>query len=130
MERLTEHYGDRYIRIKGCNSFYPREERKSAPASNAVVRLAAYEDAIPFDALPRVAELLQADKEGRCIVLPYKPPKAGDVVYEPVDGHGVVRNTITFSDGGGNIQFCISVLENPFFSPPPKPRRIWKSKKE
>ena len=44
MERLTEHYGDRYIRIKGCNSFYPREERKSAPASNAVVRLAAYED--------------------------------------------------------------------------------------
>lgn len=44
MERLTEHYGERYIRIKGCNSFYPREERKSAPASNAVVRLAAYED--------------------------------------------------------------------------------------
>lgn len=44
MERLTEHYGDRYIRIKGCTSFYPREERKSAPASNAVVRLAAYED--------------------------------------------------------------------------------------
>lgn len=44
MERLTEHYGDRYIRIKGCTSAYLNKERKSAPASNAVVRLAAYED--------------------------------------------------------------------------------------
>ncbi|MBC5580886.1 hypothetical protein H8S23_05160 [Anaerofilum sp. BX8] len=44
MERLTEHYGDRCIRIKGCTSAYLNKERKSAPASNAVVRLAAYED--------------------------------------------------------------------------------------
>lgn len=123
MERLTEHYGDRYIRIKGCTSAYLNKERKSAPASNAVVRLAAYEDAIPFDALPRVAELLQADKEGRCIVLPYKPPKVGDVVYEPVYEHGIVRNTITFSDGltfeahgkGGYVQLCISDIGKTVF---------------
>lgn len=105
MERLTEHYGDRYIRIKGCNSFYPREERKSAPASNAVIRLAAYEDKglapqdiptgvemaqiamilqmlnssglTPADLL-RAAELVKAEKEGRCVVLPCK---AGDTVW-------------------------------------------------
>lgn len=44
MERLTEHYGD-YIRIKGCKTLYPNVERRGANASNAIVRLAAYEDA-------------------------------------------------------------------------------------
>lgn len=43
MERLTEHFGD-YIIIKGCKSYYPNEERKRAPATSAIVRLAAYED--------------------------------------------------------------------------------------
>ena len=64
MKRLTEHWGDRYIRIKGCNSLYLNEERKRAPTCNAVVRLAAYEDAIPFDKLQRAYELLKADMEG------------------------------------------------------------------
>lgn len=43
MERLTERI-DGYIKIKGCKSYYPTEERKGAPASNAIVRLAKYED--------------------------------------------------------------------------------------
>ena len=33
-----------------------------------VDRLAAYEDAIPFDDLPRAAELVKADDEGLCMV--------------------------------------------------------------
>lgn len=43
MERITKHEG-RYISINGCKSRYLNEERPGAPASNAIVRLAAYED--------------------------------------------------------------------------------------
>lgn len=43
MERLTERYED-YIRIKGCKAVYDCTERKGTPMSNAIVRLAAYED--------------------------------------------------------------------------------------
>ena len=73
--------------------------------------------------LDRLRELAQADREGRCVVLPYKPPKVGDVVYEPVYEHGIVRNTITFSDGltfeahgkGGYVQLCISDIGKTVF---------------
>ena len=43
MDRLTvrDCFG---IRIKGCRTYYGDEERKRAYASNAVVRLAKYED--------------------------------------------------------------------------------------
>lgn len=44
MKRLTARYRDGYIGIKGCTTVYRDIERKGAPASNAVVRLAAYED--------------------------------------------------------------------------------------
>ncbi len=43
MERLTERYNG-YIRVKGCTTLYGNEERPTAPAANAIVRLAAYED--------------------------------------------------------------------------------------
>lgn len=43
MERLTKHDG-RFISVTGCKTLYENEERKSAPASSAIVRLAAYED--------------------------------------------------------------------------------------
>ena len=43
MERLTERY-ENYIRIKGCKTTYDNSERKGALMSNAIVRLAAYED--------------------------------------------------------------------------------------
>lgn len=44
MERLTEIYGKNHVKIKGCSSIYPHEERKGANIQNVVVRLAAYED--------------------------------------------------------------------------------------
>lgn len=106
MERLTEHYGDRYIRIKGCTSAYLNKERKSAPASNAVVRLAAYEDTglepeeimglCELDRRAKMADLLRLEEyqalgpveelsalvkardEGRVVVLPCRD---GDSVY-------------------------------------------------
>ena len=87
--------------------------------------------------LDRLRELAQADREGRCVVLPYKPPKVGDVVYEPVYGHGVVRNTITFSDGltfeargkGGNIQFCISDIGKSVFLDPAEAKKVFNARK-
>ena len=45
MKRLTEYVKDnRYVRIIGCKSLYPVEERKEAPTTSAFARLAAYED--------------------------------------------------------------------------------------
>lgn len=44
MERLTEYVDGKYIRIKGTKSLYPKEERDGAPLSNAIARLAAYEE--------------------------------------------------------------------------------------
>ena len=43
VERLTEQCPEG-IRIKGCSTLYADKERKGTPASNAIVRLAAYED--------------------------------------------------------------------------------------
>ena len=46
--RLTEIIkvnGEEYVSIKGTKGVYVNAERKGAPASNAIVRLAAYEDA-------------------------------------------------------------------------------------
>lgn len=43
MERLTKRVG-KYVEIIGCKSLYDSEERKSAPASSAIARLAKYED--------------------------------------------------------------------------------------
>ena len=44
MEKLTEYVDGKYIRIKGTKSLYPKNERDGAPLSNAIARLAAYED--------------------------------------------------------------------------------------
>ena len=101
MNRLTEHYG-KYIRVKGCKTLYPAHERKGAYTSNCIVRLAAYEDMElePEDVKQlkddiesrflvwiekhygicgaRFTELLQAEREGRCVVLPCK---VGDTAY-------------------------------------------------
>lgn len=43
MERLTKRVG-KYVEIIGCKSLYSSEERKKAPASSAIARLAKYED--------------------------------------------------------------------------------------
>lgn len=44
MEKLTEYVDGKYIRIKGTKSLYPKNERDGAPLSNAIARLAAYEE--------------------------------------------------------------------------------------
>lgn len=75
MERLTEHWCAGGIRIKGCSTLYVDLERKGAPVANAIIRLAAYEDALPLE---RAQELAQAEKDGRLVVLPCK---VGDTVW-------------------------------------------------
>ena len=67
MEKLTEYVDGKYIRIKGTKSLYPKNERDGAPLSNAIARLAAYEET---GLEPE--ELAQAEKEGRLVVLPCK----------------------------------------------------------
>lgn len=102
MEKLTEYVDGKYIRIKGTKSLYPKNERDGAPLSNAIARLAAYEEtglepeaveylklasmgkAIAeikeFEGVPidRLRELAQAKKEGRLVVLPCS---VGDPVF-------------------------------------------------
>lgn len=94
MEKLTEYVDGKYIRIKGTKSLYERYERDGAPLSNAIVRLAAYEEtglkpeavehlklasmgkAIAeikeFEGVPidRLRKLAQAEKTGQLVVLP------------------------------------------------------------
>lgn len=114
MERLTEYVDGKYIRIKGTKSLYPKNERDGAPLSNAIARLAAYEDtglkpedmkrAFNEDAVLKLAgqalgmstdrlrELAQAEKEGRLVVLPCN---VGDKLYDVTLGE--VREKIVIS---------------------------------
>lgn len=73
MEKLTEYVDGKYIRIKGTKSLYPKNERDGAPLSNAIARLAAYEET---GLEPE--ELAQAKKKGRLVVLPCS---IGDPVF-------------------------------------------------
>lgn len=116
MEKLTEYVDGKYIRIKGTKSLYERYERDGAPLSNAIVRLAAYEEtglkpeavehlklasmgkAIAeikeFEGVPidRIRELAQAKKKGRLVVLPCD---VGDKLYDVTLGE--VREKIVVS---------------------------------
>lgn len=88
MERLTEEVYGKYIRIKGTKSLYPKNERDGAPLSNAIARLAAYEET---GLEPE--ELAQAKKKGRLVVLPCE---IGSPVYSharKLDGADYVRET-------------------------------------
>lgn len=107
MERLTERWCKGMVRIKGCSTGYPDKERKGAPAANAIVHLADYEDTgmtpkqvrLISNVLQEVGEtyncwfdyvvncvlenshlkeLAQAEKDGRLVVLPCK---MGDTVW-------------------------------------------------
>lgn len=50
-EKVEEHPA--MIRIKGCKAMYDMEERKGAPASNAIARLYAFEEKYEHpDAIP------------------------------------------------------------------------------
>ena len=114
MEKLTEYVDGKYIRIKGTKSLYERYERDGAPLSNAIVRLAAYEEtglepedmkrAFNEDAILKLAgqalgmspdrlrELVQAKKKGRLVVLPCD---VGDKLYDVTLGE--VREKIVIS---------------------------------
>lgn len=87
MERLTEEVYGKYIRIKGTKSLYPKNERDGAPLSNAIARLAAYEET---GLEPE--ELAQAKKKGRLVVLPCD---VGDKLYDVTLGE--VREKIVIS---------------------------------
>lgn len=94
MERMTERCSGG-IRIKGCSTLYPNVERKGAPMASAIARLAAYEDTSltpedvkrlkeymqPFTIqnMDRFREIMQAEKDGRLVVLPCK---IGDTIYQ------------------------------------------------
>lgn len=68
MERLTERLENGIIKVKYASQHEP-----------AIHRLAAIEDVLGDDYdLDRLCELAQADREGRCVVMPCK---VGDKVY-------------------------------------------------
>lgn len=121
MERLTERYGDGYIAIKGCATAYEGIERKGTPASNAIVRLAAYEDTglepeevtelvrpktveiarllekmCEEGSAQHMLELFQAEKDGRLAVLPCK---VGDTLYYTLSGRIIETKVRTFFIG-------------------------------
>ena len=87
MEKLTEYVDGKYIRIKGTKALYPKNERDGAPLSNAIARLAAYEET---GLEPE--ELAQAKKKGRLVVLPCD---VGDKLYDVTLGE--VREKIVIS---------------------------------
>lgn len=113
MERLTERCAG-VIKINGCSTLYYDAERKDAPAANAIVRLAAYEDTglepeeivevqeaispIPFG---RFHNIMEAERDGRLVVLPCK---VGDTVYE-VNKRGFVSTyeVITIHVSSGSV---------------------------
>lgn len=64
MNRLTYRGEGGYVCVKGCIGVYGPSERPKAYLNNAVIRLAAYED---------------AEEDGR-LILP--PCKVGDTIYE------------------------------------------------
>ena len=116
MEKLTEYVDGKYIRIKGTKSLYERYERDGAPLSNAIVRLAAYEEtglepedmkrAFNEDAILKLAgqalgmspdrlrELVQAKKKGRLVVLPCD---VGDKLYDITLGEVREKTVISLS---------------------------------
>ena len=64
MEKLTEYVDGKYIRIKGTKSLYPKNERDGAPLSNAIARLAAYEET---GLKPEAVEHLKLASMGKAI---------------------------------------------------------------
>lgn len=109
MERLTYdfcHNGVHCNQVKGADNMECREVCNKmdtcdeCPISRAFDRLASIEDILGDDYdLDRLRELVEADREGRCVVLPVKP---GSVVRcvngEP--GKQEIVDCITIYAGG------------------------------
>lgn len=78
----------------------------------AFERLAAIEDILGDDYdLARLAELAQADRDGRCVVLPCK---AGDTVYSAFPLCGVSSHQIRKIEIDADGSFACSALMIPF----------------
>lgn len=79
MERLTDARRSRCIFCEaadeGC-AFAAGEFSAPCPDYKRYQRLAAIEDILgdTYD-LDRLRELVEADRDGRCVVLPFRPPK-------------------------------------------------------
>jgi hypothetical protein len=89
--RLTEIIkvnGKEYVNIKGTKGIYANAERKGAPASNAIVRLAAYED---------------AEEQGRLVILPCK---VGDKVRDKIADYVFTVERIELGHKSGTIFRC------------------------
>ena len=106
MERLTYDFalgGNHCWQVKGADNLECREvcERqgdagcKTCPIAKAFDRLAAIEDILgdEYD-LERLRELAQADREGRCVVLPCK---VEDDVYINILGRTLPFTVISIS---------------------------------
>lgn len=123
MERLTYDFeigGNHCWQVKGADNLECREvcERqgddgcKTCPIAKAFDRLAAIEDILgdEYD-MDRLRELAQADREGRCVVLPCK---VGDTVYL-LEKNRVLENKVlqvSFNNSGDWVVFtdCKSLL--------------------
>ena len=115
MERLTERIGSVVINVKYATQH-----------ETAIHRLAAIEDILgdEYD-LDRLCELAQADREGRCVVLPCK---IGDPVWRLYDDCDFPGDCYTTQKCGGceyrNLfieeqAFCLSMLsQNGKLDPP------------
>lgn len=107
MRRLTERKGDGII-VLGCKSIFPAIKRKGAYLSNAILRLAEYEDT--GLTVERAAELGKADREGRVVIKPYCPVKVGDMVYTIRDNAAIGYRVTEISVG--NEWMVISARRN------------------
>lgn len=80
MKRLTRKYGN------GMKYY------NMAPGESTIDRLAEIEDILGDDYdLSRLRELVQADREGRCVVLPCKQNEVAEKVEIPADGSILFR---------------------------------------
>lgn len=125
MERLTYDFcfnGSHSNQVKGadnliCSEVCEREEScNECPIARAFDRLAAIEDILgdEYD-LAHLRELIQADREGRCILIA-GAPKPGDLVYyRDEDGskeYGVI-GTVFCEDGKLN-SFSVDFEDSDF----------------
>lgn len=121
MERLTYDFcigGNHCWQVKGADNLECREvcERqgdagcKNCPIAKAFDRLAAIEDILgdEYD-LDRLRELAQADREGRCMVLPCDP---GQVVWA-ANSFGVSSHQIRMLVRDKNGDFACSMIKFP-----------------
>lgn len=98
MERLTKRLHDGKV-VTDCDSCEQKKDKQctfSECRASLIKRLAAYEGiAEPCGGLDRLREIAEADKDGRCVVLPCK---VGDTVY--------TKNRVLGADNAIHDEIC------------------------